>query len=808
MKSYLSTSKILALAIFSLITLYWSQTSLRPGQENIEVKFPTELDYPDTINPQSPFEDLRHRYLTLVAEANEYSVPHPPIRKGKRNWQDRVDHIHANALHHYVTLNKNENRQSLWVDIADYTSSNVTATFYRMGSLAQAWITPGGPLYHNNELLDDMMVAVRWLADEHYYPEMLPTGNWWDWQIGIPYQINDLVVIFYEVMDEQLRKRLLHTSRRFIPEPVKTGANRVWTSKIVTVRGILDNNATELTLGSERLVANGTGVLEFVEEGDGFYHDGSFIQHENIPYHGGYGKNLFKGMVDIIYLLHGSTWEIKDERVNHIYDWAVKSFMTTIWRGSLFANLRGREISRLDGTDYRAADDVISAVIRLIQISPNEKLVVKFKRWVKHNIVSARPFHDYLDTAPGSLYRAATEIINDESLKEPKDVNQIVWMKNADRAFMLRPGYAFTLSMSSERVATYECLNGGNLKGWYTGAGMTLLYNADLGQYSDGYWATADMYHVPGTTASLNERKPCSGSRKVSPDRWTCGANSGGYASIGMSYQSWDMNANAVKSWFFLDNEIVCLGANISGQGLVQTTIEQRRIFSQKQISVDGTMTRKDNTWTQELDVNIPHTVRLENNVEDAEDIEYYIEPSNDPVIVSKVDQTGSWIDVNNGHVIQDTTPFTRKYANIIIDHGDSPINASYAYSIRPQPSASTFKQVASYKILANTATVQAVQSSNLKVTGAIFFGKDLISGVVSANASCAVTIEQNSSKTEAKVAIELAKPDQPVQVDVMNFPYHYVLNEVPGITVDTKAVAHGLRLTISVPSTVLAFIR
>jgi hyaluronate lyase len=513
-------------------------------------------------------------------------------------------------------------------------------------------------------------------------------------------------------------------------------------------------------------------------------------------------------MVDIIYLFHGSTWEIKDERISHIYDWAVKSFMTTIWRGSLFANLRGREISRQDGTDYRAADDVISAVIRLIQISPNEKLVVKFKRWVKHNIVSAHPWHDYLDTAPGSLYRAATELMNDDTLKEPKDVNQIVWMKHADRAFMLRPGYAFTLSMSSERIATYECINGGNLKGWYTGSGMTLLYNADLGQYSDGYWATADMYHVPGTTASLNERAPCSGSRKVSPDRWTCGANSGGYASIGMHYVSWDMNANAVKSWFFLDDEIVCLGAGISGQGVVQTTIEQRRIFSQKQITVDGNKAIKDNTWTKDLDGNIPHTIRLQNNVEDAEDIEYYIAPSTDPVIVSKKDQTGSWLDVNNGHLMQDTTPFTRKYANIIIDHGDSPVNASYVYSIRPQPSISTSTHAASFKVLANTPTVQAVQSSNQHVTGAIFFGKAQISGVISANTSCAVTIEQNTSKTEAKVAIELAKPDQPVQIDVMNFPYHYVLKEFPGITVDTKAVPKGLRLTVSIPSTVLAFIR
>lgn len=140
--------------------------------------------------------------------------------------------------------------------------------------------------------------------------------------------------------------------------------------------------------------------------------------------------------------------------------------MPIVWRGALFANLRGREISRKDGTDYHAADDVITGMLRLIQISTDEKFVAKLKSWVKFNIVSARPWHDYLDAAPGSLYRAATDIIHDKDVVPLEDLNESVWMKSADRAFMLRSTYALALSMSSDHVSTYECLNQGNLKGW------------------------------------------------------------------------------------------------------------------------------------------------------------------------------------------------------------------------------------------------------------------------------------------------------------------------------------------------------
>jgi hyaluronate lyase len=514
------------------------------------------------------------------------------------------------------------------------------------------------------------------------------------------------------------------------------------------------------------------------------------------PYHGGYGKNLFKGLADIIYLLHGSAWELKDNRVNHIYEWAVKSFMPIVWRGALFANLRGREISRQDGTDYHAADDVITAMIRLIHISNDPQLVSTLKSWVKYNVVNARPWHDYLDTASGSLYRAATDIINDPLVNEQGDLNEAVWMRNADRGFLLRPGYAFTLGMSSNRIAAYECLNGGNLKGWYTGAGMTLVYNDDLGQYNDGYWATADMYHVPGTTASTNERTPCSGSRSVSREGWTTGSNTGVHASIGMRYRSWGGITNATKSWFFLDNEIVCLGAGITSHGITHTTIDQRQFLTQRHISLDNINMTQESTFEKTIDAKSVYTIRLESNVDEASDLAYYVHEVTDPIIVSKRDLTGSWIDVNNGHVIQDNTPFQRKYASIVIDHGNSPVNASYVYSIRPKPEL--IPPGASFQVLANSEDVQAVQSADKRVIGAVFYAGGEVSGIFAADSSCAITVTLVTQGT-VRVAVELPDVNAAADIRLMNLANYTLPNPVVGARI-TALGSGGLGLIVTNP--------
>lgn len=76
-----------------------------------------------------------------------------------------------------------------------------------------------------------------------------------------------------------------------------------------------------------------------------------------------------------------------------------------------------------------------------------------------------------------------------------------------DRAVHTTPQFAVGLAMSSARIENYETINGENLKGWYIGDGMTYLYDNDLRQYSESFWATVNPYRMAGTTVDTRPRK-------------------------------------------------------------------------------------------------------------------------------------------------------------------------------------------------------------------------------------------------------------------------------------------------------------
>ena len=91
-------------------------------------------------------------------------------------------------------------------------------------------------------------------------------------------------------------------------------------------------------------------------------------------------------------------------------------------------------------------------------------------------------------------------VMNDSSIPLAQPMVKAHSYHNMDRVVQHRPGYAFGVSMFSSRIRAFEQTNGENLQGWYTGSGMTYLYNKDDGHYTDDYWWTVDMYRLSGTT--------------------------------------------------------------------------------------------------------------------------------------------------------------------------------------------------------------------------------------------------------------------------------------------------------------------
>src|SRR5262249_59235396 len=115
---------------------------------------------------------------------------------------------------------------------------------------------------------------------------------------------------------------------RFTPVPALTAANRVWKCTAVAIRGVLIKDVGKMGLardGLSDLPSRRDSVFEYVNSSDGFYRDGSFIQHGKHPYTGAYGISLLTNLANLMYLLSRSSWQITDASAQNAFLWIYHS---------------------------------------------------------------------------------------------------------------------------------------------------------------------------------------------------------------------------------------------------------------------------------------------------------------------------------------------------------------------------------------------------------------------------------------------------------------------------------------------------
>ncbi len=262
-----------------------------------------------------------------------------------------------------------------------------------------------------------------------------------------------------------------------------------------------------------------------------------------------------------------------------------------------------------------------------------------------------------------------------------------------DRVVALRNGFAFGISMSSSRIANYESINGGNLHGWFTGDGMTYLYmsNNVETQFSGDFWPTVDPYHLPGTTVETNSHANSAGEASTTGQNWVGGAQvKNTYGVAGMQLHGWNTTLYAKKSWFMLDDEIVCLGAGITcgGPSEVDTTAEDRRLGNPitNSFTLNGVAIAPAIGWSSNLPSATPSWCALGGAGG------YYFPAGNSNLQAVFLQNTGSWSQINSG---DSTTVYTDNYLKLWFNHGLQPANASYSYVILPSMNSTSVSNYA-----------------------------------------------------------------------------------------------------------------
>nr|WP_238357955.1 polysaccharide lyase 8 family protein [Cohnella zeiphila] len=626
-----------------------------------------------------------------------------------------IERITETAEAWRTSLRREEDCSCLWDDLNDWSNTAaLTSNYTRIWQMALACRTFGSPLYRRPEWERDVIEALDWMRANHYFAGAEMYGNWWDWHIGVPMKLLDCMTLLYDRLSERQRADYLAAIDHFKPHvaPTATGANRVWECRIIAVRGIVGKDGGKLAAARDEL----RPVFPYAEEKDGFYRDGSYIQHDTFAYTGGYGQSLLQELSSLIVLLDGSPWEIgKDDR-EQAYRWIFDSYEPLMYKGLMMDMAMGRVVSRKEEQNHNVGHIIVSSVVKLSQVAEGSDAVAlksMAKEWIRAN-----EWLNFYSAAGLSTAVAAKRIENDADVPPRGELRMHKSFARMARTVHHRPGFAFAISMHSDRISNYESINREHLRGWHTADGMTYLYNGDLGQYADAFWPTVDSFRLPGTTVLRGTEVPAN---RPSDRSWAGGTELlGAYGAAGMELHPPGQSLAARKSWFLFDDEIAALGSDISAEEpiMAETIVENRMLNREgnNRLTVDGEPKPDRAGWSERMDG--ARWMHLQGSVPGS-DIGYFF-PEPATVHGFRESRSGRWHDINRFEPESDPA-LTRAYLALWLEHGAAPRHASYAYVLLPNRSADEterYAQAPAIEVLANTAEVHAVRHRKLRVTG------------------------------------------------------------------------------------------
>jgi len=605
-----------------------------------------------------------------------------------------------------------------------------------VAALARAYRSPGSKLQGDETLRRAVLSSLDyWLSHD------FQNSNWWWNQIGVPRALLPTLLLVENDLSAEQRSRAFTILRR--AKIGMTGQNLVWVTEITAVRGILENDP-ELVATAYRRIA---GEIR-LSAGEGMQADFSFHQHGPCLYNHGYGAAFAGDCSEIATQVAGTRFAFPEEKIallaSLILDgsqWMARGSVTDF-------GAEGREITRRGQTAHYLS----TAARNMLQLPTG--------REAEFRVLAAR--------ASG---QPAPPLVG----------NRHFW--RSDLTTHHRPGYYTSARMFSTRVANTDMpCNGEGLKSHHIADGCNMLLRT--GREYQEIFPVWDWLKIPGTTAE--QRAELSGSpRRMGKTSFVGGVSDGAYGLAAFELQRDGLSAR--KSWFFFDDEYVCLGAGITcdSENPVVTTLNQCNLAGDVLIGKDGRVRKLDSEpdlpdnpdwlWHDEVGYVLlaPGAVRLHNGL-----------------------QRGSWCEINHEYSKE---TIARDVFTAWIDHGRRPQNAAYAYLVVPGIAADT---LATYvgrspvKILRNAPSLQAVMHEKLRIAGLAFYEPsevEIRAGLtVAVDTPCLVLLKESPEKLavcvsnprneQATVQLDFSRWLEGDGVEVLNGPVRSrVTFELPG---------------------------
>ncbi|MEQ4567579.1 polysaccharide lyase 8 family protein [Paenarthrobacter sp. CAP02] len=693
-----------------------------------------ENAWADTPPDASEFAALRNRWVDQITGRKV-------IQAGDPDFAAAIAALNSKAADSLAKLNRVSGRASVFTDLSLAKDAEMVTTYTRLSQLATAWATPTAAVFGDASVLADIKAG---LADANalcYNDTKEEVGNWWSWEIGVPRALADAMVLLHGELSAAEIQSYSAAIDHFVPDPwlqfppkrgkiTSVGANRVDLCQGIIIRSLAGEDTGKL----QHAIAGLSQVWQYVTSGDGIFHDGSFIQHSTTPYTGSYGVVLLTGLSKLFALLGGTAFQVSDPSRSIFFDAVEGSFAPVMVNGAMADAVRGRSISREANTGYDLGASAIEAILLLARAMDTATAA----RWsgLCAGWIARNTYRPILKGA--SVPRTAL-------VKELQSAGVAPVAEQAghrlfpamDRTMHRGSGWALSLSMSSNRIAWYECGNGENNRGYHTGSGMTYFYTSDLAQYDDAFWATANYNRLPGTTVDttpLPDKVEGEWGAAVPANEWTGSAALGEVAAVGQHLVGPGRTGlSARKSWFVDGDVTVCLGADITtaSGARVESIVDHRNLHQGTNALTTASGTIADTTGNAVV-LSDDRWVHLEG-------FGGYAVLDSSPLTVLRESRSGSWsaVNINGSSTVQN-----RNFATFYFDHGAGSAPKSYAYLVAPGVSSKECSKLAKgeqYVVIRNDATAQSVEFKAAKATAATFWKPGTAGDLGASGPACVV---------------------------------------------------------------------
>ncbi|WP_338698590.1 polysaccharide lyase family 8 super-sandwich domain-containing protein [Streptomyces sp. Q6] len=645
---------------------------------------------------------------------------------------------------------------------------NLSASFQRLYEVALATRTPGvaPDLYGSAAVQDRVFDGLAWLHAQYYGDQAKGYyGNWFTWEIGISQYVSKTLVLLAERAPAELVRTYIASMDAYLrngrdgdvdlDSRFHTGANLadITTNRILQGALTADEPRIRKALTDQLTVFAAVDPYHLVHGvTDGYYADGSFIQHASVAYTGSYGKGLLTRVVQTLKILDGTGFAHGGELVPTVFGWVRDGFAPLIFEGWMMEAVKGRAVSRT-GTGYADVAVIVEAAVDLASLADAEpatrKAAAALTSYVKHVRSTSRAALDPTAfVSPVSIVRYA-DILADASVPAA-DLNppaRSVAFNAMERTVHRRPGYAFTLARSSRRISRYEYMSGENLRPWFQGDGAHYLYLSGQDQtqaYGVDYFTTVSPYGLAGVTAPVELRRTVTElyglpyyDNPTHPLNFTASSESqntyvyfptatqaysggavlGAYGAVGwvasddvpwrdkragvlpddfVAYRG----ARATRSWFLLDDEIVVLSAGVGdapgGGRAVTTTVDARTAAADDRVDVT-----EGEGW-----------VRYANVTRGAAVGYVRLDGPAPQVRLDTVTRSRRFVRTANPD-----TSVTRQVFSVTVEQEAGAELAAFAWALLPNATDAAVRAPAAVRVLVNTPRRQAVRHQGLGLT-------------------------------------------------------------------------------------------